>query len=95
MNTSVLVDYQAKGWGTNNEEQIRQTYTDIKYVGESPNLPSDCSDHIIAAYCLDNYCDLLTQDKKAHIPWLEQGADKVHISIFSRGSQTIYLVQKA
>ena len=95
MSTSVLVDYQIKGWGTKNEEQIRQAYTDVKYVGESPNLPSDCSDHVIASYCLDNDCDLLTHDKKAYIPWLDQGADKVHISIFSRSNQTVYLVQKA
>ncbi len=95
MGTSVLVDAQTKGWGTDNEEQIRQAYTDVKYVGESPNLPSDSSDHVIASYCLDNDCDLLTQDKKAYTPWLDQGADKVHISIFSRGKQTIYLVQKA
>ena len=91
---SVLIDYQIKGWAQRNEDAIRSDYSDIRYVGDPPNPDSDNSDSVLASFCLDNGCDLLTADKKAYVPWLEQGAE-VRISRFAAGGQSVYRIRAA
>ena len=90
---SVLIDYQIKGWAKKNERQIAGDYSDILYVGEQPSPASDNSDSVLASFCMANNCDLLTSDKRAYVPWLEQGASEVRISRFAAGGQSVYRVR--
>lgn len=94
MRDTVVIDYQLRGWAKNSEEKIKQTYKNIKYVGEPPNPPSDASDSTIALHCRENKCDMLTSDKSAYTTWLDNYNDVVRISIFARDEKTIYTVQR-
>lgn len=90
MGTSVLIDYQLKGWAAKNEHVIKQTYPDIRYVGNPPNPPQSSPDHMVAAYCMENGCDLLTADKTAYTTWLNHEMDEICISVFSTDGQIVY-----
>lgn len=89
----VLVDYQIKGWAQRNKEKIGKAYSDIRYVGDPRNPPAGGSDSALASFCAERGCDLLTGDKRAYAPWLEQGAKEVRISLFSADGQLVYLVR--
>lgn len=91
----VLIDYQIKGWAKTNERKIKDDgYSDIRYVGDPPNPDSGSSDSVLASFCMAHGCDLLTADKKAHVPWLEQGAE-VRISGFAAGGRSVYRIRAA
>lgn len=91
---SVLIDYQIKGWAQRNVEKIRAGYSDILYVGDHPS--SGSSDSVLASFCAANGYDLLTSDKRAYVPWLEeQRVKEVRISLFDSGGQLVYLVRAA
>ena len=91
----VLVDYQIKGWAQRNERKIRDAYSGILYVGDPGNPPAGGSDSALASFCAERGCDLLTGDKRAYAPWLEQGVKEVRISLFSVDGQLVYLVRAA
>ena len=85
MGYSVLTDFQIKGWAMKNELQIKRDYTEIHYVGEAPNTSTSSSDSALASFCKANGCDMLTSDKKAYAPLLEeQNAGAVHIMIYDK-----------
>ena len=89
MGDSVLIDFQIKGWAMKNELQIKRDYTEIHYVGEAPNTSTSSSDSALASFCKANGCDMLTSDKKAYAPMLEEheiGA--VRISIYDMNEQS-------
>ena len=89
----VLIDYQIKGWAQRNEQKVKDAYSEILYVGDQGNPPAGGSDSVLASFCAKNGCDLLTADKKAYAPWLEQGAREVRISMFNTDAQLVYLVR--
>lgn len=91
----VLVDYQIKGWAQRNVQKIRDAYSEILYVGDPGNPPAGGSDSALASFCEKNGCDLLTGDKRAYAPWLEQGTNEVRISLFNADGQLVYLVRAA
>ncbi len=85
MGGSVLIDYQLKGWALRNESRIKENYSEIRYVGETPNPDASSSDSVLASFCKTNGCDMLTSDKKAYAPLLEeQNAGAVHIMIYDK-----------
>lgn len=89
MSDSVLVDYQSKGWVKKNESRIKRDYSKIYYVGEPPNPSASSSDSVLASFCETNGCDMLTSDKKAYAPLLEErGVKEVRISIFGMNEQS-------
>lgn len=90
----VLIDYQIKGWAQSNKEKIGKTYSEIRYVGDPQNPGAGSSDSALASFCAENGCHLLTSDKKAYTPWLEQGVKEVRISLFDK-EQFVYLVRAA
>jgi len=55
-----------RGWADDNEIKIYTNYDPILRVGIYPTPKQDSSDEIIAAYCEENNCDLLTGDKRAY-----------------------------
>lgn len=91
---SVLIDYQIKGWAKKNKEKIKDSYSEILYVGDEHILSSASSDSALASFCAKNGCDLLTSDKRAYAPWLEeQDVREVRISLFNASGQLVYLVR--
>ena len=90
MGTSVLIDYQLRGWATKNEDSIKQTYPDIRYVGDPQNPAQNSPDHMVASFCMEKGCDLLTADKTAYTTWLNQKMDEIRISVFSMDGQIVY-----
>ena len=97
MRNDVLIDYQLKGWAKDNEQQIKKDYPNIHYVGEEPNPSASSSDSMLASFCKKHACDLLTCDKEAYAPMLEdRGTKSVQISAYGmNGSsgQQIYAVR--
>ena len=97
MNDTVLIDYQIKGWALKNESLIRERYSEVRYVGDPPNPKANGSDSAMTRFCMDNNCDLLTSDKRAYAPLLEEwGAGEVRISLFNKKVQSgfhVYLVK--
>ena len=96
MSDTVLIDYQMKGWALKNESLIRERYSEVRYVGEPSNPKMDSSDSVVTRFCMDHNCDLLTSDKKAYVPLLEEWEVKeVRISLFGeteQSTQHVYLV---
>ena len=92
----VLIEYQIKGWAQKNKEKIGKAYSEILYVGDEQSPSSGSSDSALASFCAKNGCDLLTADKRAYAPWLEeQSVKEVRISLFDSGGQLVYLVRAA
>ena len=58
MGGSVLIDYQLKGWALRNESRIKENYSEIRYVGETPNPDASSSDSVLASFCKTNGCDM-------------------------------------
>ena len=86
-----------RGWADENETKIYTDYEEILRVGIEPNPPQDSSDEIIATFCEENNCDLLTGDKKAYAKLLINSRVKaVQISRYdhdSSGGKEVYLVK--
>lgn len=96
MSDTVLIDYQIRGWASKNESLIRKQYSEVRYVGDPLNPKMNSSDSVVTRFCRDNSCDLLTSDKKAYVPLLEEwGVGEVRISLFDeneRSTQHVYRV---
>ena len=97
MSTDVLIDYQLNGWAKDNEPLIKQQYSKIHYVGESPNPDSGSPDSVIASFCKDNEMNLLTSDIKAYGTWMEKPKSEVCISFFGtdeKSGQRVYCIRR-
>lgn len=89
MSDTVLIDYQIRGWASKNESLIRERYSEVRYVGDPSNPKMNSSDSAVTRFCMDNDCDLLTSDKKAYAPLLEEwGAGEVRIALFGESKQS-------
>ena len=97
MCSDVLIDHQLRGWAMNNEPQIKKNYSKIHHVGEVPNPNASSSDSVLASFCIEHGCDLLTCDKEAYIPMLEKhGVKSVQILLYGineSSGQQIYAVR--
>lgn len=93
----VLIDYNRRGWADENEEKIKKDYEEILRVGVEPNPTPDSSDEVIASFCEEKNCDLLTGDKRAYTKLLTNKRVKaVQISRYAfdtKANQQVYLVK--
>jgi len=97
MTHKVLIDNDIHGWATNNESRIRKEYEKILHVGEESTPLPDSPDKVIATYCEENNCDLLTGDKRAYTELLDNYRVKaVQISKYGKiesDGKYVYLVK--
>jgi len=97
MTHKVLIDYDMRGWADENETKIHTDYEEILRVGIDPNPKQDSSDEIIAVFCEENNCDLLTGDQRAYTKLLMNPRVKaVQISkydFYTSGEKQVYLVK--
>lgn len=97
MTHKVLIDYNARGWADEKSTKIQNNYEIILRVGEPPNPPMGSNDEVIATFCEENNCDLLSNDKKAYIEMLKNKRVKaVQISKYEwdeTGKQQVYLIK--
>ena len=95
MRDCVVVDAPLIGWARESEQRIKGDYAEIIPVPDAPGLSASSSDSAVASFCIKNGCDLLTSDKKAYTPMLdEHGAREVHISLYdSNAPQHVYLMR--
>jgi len=93
----VLVDYNRRGWAEENDTKIRNDYQEILKVGVEPNPPPDSPDEILASFCEENNCDLLTSDKRAYTKLLSNNhVNAVQISKYdfdTTANQQVYLIK--
>jgi len=86
-----------RGWADENETKIHTDYEEILRVGIDPNPPQDSTDEIVAAYCEENNCDLLTGDQRFYTRLLTNTRVKaVQISKYdfdTSGGKQVYLVK--
>ena len=86
-----------RGWADDNESKIHTHYEEILRVGIDPNPKQESTDEIIAAFCEENNCDLLTGDKRAYAKLLMNSRVKaVQISEYdwdNTGEKQVYLVK--
>jgi len=97
MTHKILIDYDMRGWADENETKIHTDYEEILRVGIDPNPKQDSSDEIIAAFCEENNCDLLTGDQRAYTKLLMNTRVKaVQISkydFYTPSEKQVYLVK--
>ncbi|MXX20902.1 MAG: hypothetical protein F4Y82_03860 [Cenarchaeum sp. SB0665_bin_23] len=93
MTDKVVIDNQSQGWANDNMKLIQNSYKQINHVKDLPDMTADSSDWLVAAYCIQNNCDMLTSDKGAYTAWLDHEIKGVRISVFGKGEQTIYKIQ--
>lgn len=97
MTHKVLVDYNRRGWAEENDTKIRNDYQEILKVGVEPNPPPDSPDEILASFCEENNCDLLTSDKRAYTKLLSNNhVNAVQISKYdfdTTANQQVYLIK--
>jgi len=97
MTHKVLIDYNRRGWAEERDSKFKNEYKEILKVGVEPNPPPDSPDEIIATYCEENNCDLLTSDQRAYTKLLTNDNVKaVQISKYDwdeTAKQQVYLIK--
>ena len=96
MAKQVVIDKDILGWGDEHEGILLKDYQKVLEVSKHPDLPQRSFDHVIAAYCLKNDCDLMTGDARSYTHFFDAGIKSVRISRFdtwNKADKHIYLVQ--
>jgi hypothetical protein len=96
-NNSVIIDYDIRGWGNDNEKSIQKKYKMLIIVGIHKSFPQDAPDKKIGAYANRYKCDILTSDKTAHVEYFKNKAiSSVEIQNYAydkKASKPIYLIK--
>lgn len=96
--TKVVIDEDILGWEEDHPE-IKEKYEKIIKVGDDPvNLPSGSPDHVVAAYCDKNDCDLFTADVAFYTNCILVGIRTIQITNYDlwergKGKKQIFLVK--
>ena len=96
MNTKVVVDKDALGWGRKHRDELSKHYSTILEVGNHPDLPQRKLDKEVASYCENNECDLLTHDRTAYDHYFEAGMKTVQITEYGwdeKADKRVYLIK--
>lgn len=96
MEMQVVIDRDILGWADEHERELLQKYERILQVSKHPDLPQRSFDEVIAHYCDQRECDLITGDAKSYIHFFEAGIRKVSIERvgkLEKGDKYIYLVR--
>lgn len=96
MGTQVVIDRDVLGWADEHESELLRKYTQILQVSKHPDLPQRSFDEVIARYCDQKDCDLITGDVKSFTHFFEAGIGKVgieRIGKLEKGDKYIYLVR--
>jgi len=97
MTHKVLIDYDVRGWADENESKIKLDYEVILKVGEEPNPKAESKDDVIATFCEENNCNLLTGDKRVYTELLKNKRVKAaQISKYDwdkSGNKQVYLIK--
>ena len=96
-NTKVIIDYDIRGWGKENEKSIKKKYKTLIIVGDHKTFPQDALDKKIGAYASRYKCDILTADKTAHVEYFKnkviQSVEIHRYAYYKKGSKPIYLIK--
>lgn len=95
----VLVDHDILGWGNQRSAELLKQYEKVLKVGSELGLERRKPDTIIASYCKENDCDLLTGDVRAYQHFFDVGVKAVQVSryawIAEPTDKAVFLVQIA
>ncbi len=92
----VVIDKDILGWSDEHAKELQDEYEGVLQVGKHHDLPQRSFDHVIAAYCLKNDCDLMTGDARSYTHFFEAGIKSVRITRHDRWAKAdkyVYLVQ--
>ncbi|MGI0012976.1 MAG: hypothetical protein ACREBU_05980 [Nitrososphaera sp.] len=95
MAKNVVIDHDILGWGKSKLMELSKTYEKNEFVG-SAQIPRRQPDNVVALYCKEHDCDLLTGDGEAYTHFFKAGIKKVQISIYEwyeKGDKPIYIVR--
>jgi len=96
-NSKVIIDYDIRGWGKENEKLIHKKYKTLIIVGKHKALPSDAPDKKIGAYANRYKCDILTSDKTAFDEYFKnkiiQSVEIHRYASYKKASKPIYLIK--
>ena len=96
-NNKVIIDYDIRGWGKENEKLIKKKYKTLIIVGIHKVFPQDVPDKKIGAYASRYKCDILTSDNTAHVEYFKnkiiQSVKIQNYSYYKKGSKPIYLIK--
>jgi len=96
-NSKVIIDYDIRGWGKENEKSIHKKYRTLIIVGIHKAFPQDAPDKKIGAYASRYKCDILTSDKTAHVEYFKNKVIQyveIHKHAYDKkGSKPIYLIK--
>src|SRR5438093_9578735 len=93
---AVVVDHDILGWGEDHREELLKKYQKIVRVGSERGLERRKSDLVVASYCKNNSCDLLTGDLKAYQYYFDAGVKSIQVSRYDWASgpdKAIFLIQ--
>ena len=80
MARNLVVDKNILGWAERRKEQLSQSYKSIFRVGPGYELPQRSADGVVAMFCKEKDCDLITSDTKAYLHYFTVGIPGVRIS---------------
>ena len=96
-NSKVIIDYDIRGWGKENEQLIHKKYNTLIIVGKHKAFPQDAPDKKIGAYASRYKCDILTSDKTAHVEYFKnkiiRSVEIQNYSYYKKGAKPIYLIK--
>jgi len=96
-NSKVIIDYDIRGWGKENEKSIHKKYKTLIIVGIHKAFPQDVPDKRIGAYASRYKCDILTSDKKAYDEYFKnkiiQSVEIHKYASYKKASKPIYLIK--
>lgn len=96
-NNSVIIDYDIRGWGKENEKSIQKKYKTSIIIGLHKSFPQDAPDKKIGAYASRYNCDILTSDKTAHVEYFKNkviSSVEIHnYAYYKKASKPIYLIK--
>ena len=93
----MLIDEGKSHLESDHREKIQRDYAEVLHIGGDGAPASGSSDAVIAAFCEEKCCDLLTGDKRAYTELLAAGRiEEVRISRYvadRESGQQIYRVR--
>jgi len=96
-NSKVIVDYDIRGWGKENEQLIHKKYKTLIIVGIHKALPQNATDKKIGAYANRYKCDILTSDKTAYVEYFKnkiiQSVEIHKYASYKKATKPIYLIK--